>query len=113
MLTEGDQTTIHLMVNDANGDLRFVNLAELAGPGISSGSFGSGDNFDAATPRYDGWNDIGTDTSSYQRDITLTFPVAGTYVFAGAAMDSQGNSVNFASNPNPSPTLTIVVNPGD
>jgi hypothetical protein len=112
MLTAGGQTTIHIVVNDAFGNLRFVNLDMISSPG-GVGSFGSGDYFDVTMPPNNGWNDIGTDTSTYQRDITLTFPVAGTYVFAGAAMDTQGNYVNYADYPNLSPTLTIVVGPSN
>ena len=111
-LTAGGQTTIHIVVNDAFGNLRFVNLDSISGPG-NIGSFGTGNSFDATVPQNNGWDDIGTDTSSYQRDITLNFPLAGTYVFAGAAMDTQGNYVNYADYPNLSPTLTIVVNPGN
>jgi len=89
-----------------------VNLDSISGPG-NIGSFGTGNSFDVTVPQNNGWDDIGTDTSSYQRDITLNFPLAGTYVFAGAAMDTQGNYVNYANYPNLSPTLTIVVNPGN
>jgi len=108
----GDQTTIHLVVNDASGNLRFVNLDMISGP-AGAASFGAGDNFDVAMPPNNGWNDIGTDTSSYQRDITLTFSMPGVYVFAGAAMDTQGNYVNYADYPNLSPTVTITVEPSN
>ena len=111
-LKVGGQTTVHVVVNDASGNLRFVNLDLISGPGMT-GTYGSGNNFDATMPLNNGWNYIGMDTSTYQRDITLTFPAAGTYIFAGAALDSQGNYVNYANYPNLSPTLTIVVGPSN
>jgi len=111
-LMAGGQTAIHLVVNDAFGNLRFVNLDLVSSPG-TTGSFGSGDQFDVTMPPNNGWNDIGTDTSTYQRDVILSFPTPGVYVFAGAAMDTQGNYVNYADYPNLSSTVTITVGPGN
>jgi plastocyanin len=108
-LYTGDATVLHVVAADATGNLQAVNLDEIGGPGAVN-YFGPGNNFNAASPPDNGWNILGFLTDSYQRDVALTFPVAGRYTFSGAALNNQGQYVNFPNGGGPTADV-LVANP--
>jgi len=84
-------TVIHVRSQDPDSNTRYINLDVLS---PIYGYFGpQGNNVIAHLPQSDGFWDIGYETADFTRNITVTFPQPGTYVFNGWSSDPYNSDL--------------------